>query len=240
MVVSNGKESLSSAYVGGRELGSIWVGDHLVWEKKSDVDERCEFKLVIGTVNGFTENIGCDSGFDIKSEIDYCNTFKGGVTDLVIGSCQTDIPEKLIYNKSELSSLTICNGVETIGYAAFSDDRNLNDIVIPSSVNEIGFGAFNLAYRYDENGEQYLKDTNANRRVIMKGKTPPKIVRTHYEDTDTYDGWPFTVQIVRATTSESEVGTYPIYVPDDALSAYRTAEVWKNHRSRIKPMSQYE
>lgn len=239
MVVSNGKESLSSAYVGGRELGSIWFGNNLVWEKKSDVDERCEFKCVISTMDGLTHKIECDSSLDIKNEIDYYNSFKGGVTDLTMGSCLTDIPERLSIS-SEFSSLTICNGVETIGYAAFAGARNLNDIVIPSSVNEIGFGAFNLTYRYNENGEQYLKDTNANRRVIMKGKTPPKIVRTHYEDTDTYDGWPFTVQIIRATTSDSEVGTYPIYVPDDALSAYRTAEVWKNHRSRIKPMSQYE
>ena len=42
-----------------------------------------------------------------------------------------------------IKSITICNGVTSIGYNAFIGCKNVKIVIIPNSVNEIGPGAFN-------------------------------------------------------------------------------------------------
>ncbi len=50
--------------------------------------------------------------------------------------------ENRAFSGKDLSSVTIPNTVEFIGYEAFSNNQELTEIIIPDSVTEIGLGAF--------------------------------------------------------------------------------------------------
>jgi len=54
----------------------------------------------------------------------------------------TVIDDYTFYNCTGLTSVTIPDGVTTIGYSAFSGCRDLVDVTIPSSVTTIGGWGF--------------------------------------------------------------------------------------------------
>ena len=71
---------------------------------------------------------GCDEVIIIPSEID--------------GRKVTGIKGFNLSNKENIKSITIPDGVTSIGDSAFSDCRSLTDITIPDSVTSIGCEAF--------------------------------------------------------------------------------------------------
>ncbi|MBO4573165.1 MAG: leucine-rich repeat protein [Clostridia bacterium] len=64
------------------------------------------------------------------------------LTSVTIGNGVTSIGEWAFYNCSSLTSVTIGNGVTSIGYAAFAYCYSLTSVTIPDSVTSIGNSAF--------------------------------------------------------------------------------------------------
>ncbi len=115
--------------------------DYLVWE----YDTTCSIYGIKRYNPGYIEdwNYLC-----IPSEINGktvtsigVEAFKGCYIKPVavyIPDTVTWISAKAFMNCRELKSVTMGNGVETIGFEAFKDCRNLMDIELPDSVKEIG------------------------------------------------------------------------------------------------------
>ena len=72
------------------------------------------------------------------------STFKNctNLTSVTIGDGVIGIGNSAFYNCSKLASLTIPNSVTSIGYSAFEECRSLKSITIPNSVTSIGQNAF--------------------------------------------------------------------------------------------------
>ena len=65
-----------------------------------------------------------------------------GVTSITIGNSVTTIGNSAFYNCSGLTSITIPSGVTTIGSSAFQNCSGLTSVTIPNSVTNIGSEAF--------------------------------------------------------------------------------------------------
>lgn len=132
-------------------------GDNLLWYLTPDG------KLVIfgsGAMGDYYS--GSIPWYNVKSSIKSV-VIKDGVTSIgkhAFHNCSTiqavSIPDSVtlideyaFYNcdSSKLTSITIPNGVTTIGLRAFSELDYLNEITIPASVTSIGAGAFSACKR---------------------------------------------------------------------------------------------
>ena len=123
--------------------------------------------------------------------------------------------------------LVIPNSVTSIGYRAFrSWTSNNQPLVIPNSVTSIGQGVF---YGWTSNNQPLVIPNSVTSiggsafgnwalvpYVEMKRTTPPSLVSA-----DAFDG-----QI-----------DAPIYVPNDSVTAYKTATNWVDLANRIFPIS---
>lgn len=69
----------------------------------------------------------------------------GGFKTLTLGEGITEIDDYAFTNNRNLESIIISNGVTSIGDYAFSGCRNLKDVTIPKSVKKIGKYAFDEA-----------------------------------------------------------------------------------------------
>ncbi len=69
------------------------------------------------------------------------SAFSGGVTTLIIGDGITHIPDKAFYNFSKLTSVVLPPSLESIGYYAFFG-CSFTSIDLPESLTEIKPGAF--------------------------------------------------------------------------------------------------
>ena len=78
-------------------------------------------------------------GYDIPAlAFESCSS----LTSVTIGNGVTSIGERAFYGCSGLTSVTIGNGVTSIGASVFSGCSGLTGVTIPSSVTSIGDGAF--------------------------------------------------------------------------------------------------
>jgi len=76
----------------------------------------------------------------LKTDIYFCPTTKTGV--YYIPPTVTYIYPETFYGCSNLTAVTIPNGVDQISYRAFYGCTSLNQVIIPSSVSYIGYSAF--------------------------------------------------------------------------------------------------
>ena len=113
------------------------------------------------------------------------------------------------FNGNQLTNITIPNGVTSIGYDAFSDNP-LTNITIPNSVTTIGDRAFGYVLKHT---------STVNRTVTIYAVTPPVITR--------YKSFPY------SGIFGSHNPNLKIYVPAGSLTAYKTAEGWKEYASQI-------
>ena len=122
--------------------------------------------------------------------------------------------------------------LETIGTAAFYECRaiervlDLGKIEVMTSTSIYGQFAVCSALKYvklpetlKQMGSNIFRFDNNLETVQINAITPPTIV------SNTFDGTPATMSI---------------YVPDQSLEAYRTAENWSAYADRIKPLSEYK
>ena len=150
-----------------------------------------------------------------------------GCTDLTsveIPNSVTSIDVCAFNRCTGLKSLTIGNLVESIGFAAFAECEGLTSLTIPNSVTSIGDHAFHrcagltsltIGNNVDTIKVAAFADCSGLSMMMVKASEPPTLT-----DTNVFHG---------VTTS------IPVYVPNDSLSAYQSADVWSNF-TNYQPM----
>ena len=177
-----------------------------------------------------------------------------GYQAIEIGDCVTTIGERAFTNQLWVTGLTIPSGVTTIermgfdkvggsdsvtsftltlneglvsiGDFAFSACKNLTAVTIPNSVTSIGGGAFEGCARLSTvtigsgitnigNGA-FIKSTGETQfeSITILATTPPTIVSNAFKGS-----------------------TCPIYVPAASVNAYKAATNWSQYASRIQAIS---
>ncbi len=154
------------------------------------------------------------------------NAFSGctGLKSVEIPNSVTSIGDSAFSGCTGLTSLTIGNSVESIGYAAFAGCEGLTSLTIPNSVTSIGDHAFyrcagltslTIGNNVDTIKVAAFADCIGLSMMMVKASTPPTLT-----DSNVFTG---------VTTS------IPVYVPNDSLSAYQSADVWSNF-TNYQPM----
>lgn len=115
-----------------------------------------------------------------------------------------------------LTSISIPEGVTSIGYNAFAECMNLTSVVIPTSVSSIGEGAFYncnsltsiaIPANVTSIGNDALLGCSSLTSITCEAVTPPTVG-------DSYTFYDIDKSI-------------PLYVPAASVSAYQTADYWK-------------
>lgn len=199
-----------------------------------DYDSRCagNYKLKIVSSSSEVRTFECDySNPDIpKIPTDYTDYVDSSTETLVFGNCVGDLYsswtartsnsnvsrivfgglENTYYNGfGDLFAATKITEVDwtnavTIGEQCFQSNSMLRTVKLGNRVSSIGINAFS----YCRNLESFTINT----------VTPPSMSYSHYKEAPFYE------------TSNNLV----IYVPGEALNAYKTASGWSNYASRIQ------
>lgn len=139
------------------------------------------------------------------------------------------------------------------------------EIVLPESVKEVGELAFGpslsvvrtytyvgvtacwgpptyTSYDYEYLSREYEKDVSYQtklclERVVLKNPTPPAIVREYRRDATTGELTDEPVREEPILCHDEFAAQIPLYVPDNAVEAYRAAPGWK-HFTQIYPISE--
>ena len=136
-----------------------------------------------------------------------------------------------------LTSVTIPNSVKHIGYDAFKDCRALTSITIPSSVLTIGNWGFDGCVSLREltisNGVKSIGNNAFGNCDALTSVTIPASVMSIGENAFIYCDALDTV-VCYATTPPNEFNAFDnininIYVPSEALEAYKTHKDWKRY-----------
>ena len=144
------------------------------------------------------------------------------ITSIIIGDGVQKIPDFLAYDLTELESVTIPNSVTTIGISAFNSCSSLKSVTLPNSVTSIGTDAFmfcsSLTSLPIANSVTTIGDWafyGCHNLIVVKcfGKTPPRA--------------PYYV------FDECVYQNATLYVPIDAVKAYRKAECWRNFQNIV-------
>lgn len=106
-----------------------------------------------------------------------------------------------------LKSVTIGNGVTSIGWSAFSDCPLLTNVTIPDSVTTIANRAF--------------YNCTALKSVYCMSVTPPTLDPLYTANMGSFDN-----------NAQDRI----IYVPNESVEAYKTANVWSRYDNEIQPM----
>lgn len=122
------------------------------------------------------------------------------LNSITIPSGVTSLGDSCFFYCESLSSIEIPSGVTSIGNSCFKWCSSLSSITIPSSVTSIGQSCF-----------EYVSGLTS---MVFESTTPPEIIM----DSEWY-----------ASLGNSAY-TWPIYVPCEAVEAYRTAWPYYAHR----------
>lgn len=126
------------------------------------------------------------------------------LSDITFGNGITSIGGCAFEMCESLTNIDIPNSVKTIGYAAFANCTNLESVRIPESINSIEFWAF--------------KDCGKLSSVYCKATVPPTAIKNNKGYWIIFDNCASILQI---------------YVPQESLSAYQSADGWSIYANKI-------
>ena len=135
------------------------------------------------------------------------NTLLAGCSTTIIPESVTSIGEDAFYDCDNLTSITLPESVTSIGEDAFYDCDNLTSITLPKSMTSIESGAFAAC--------------SSLTSITCKSITPPVCKSPSPESAGTFE-----------FLDES----IPVFVPAASVSAYQTANVWKEF-TNIQPLA---
>ena len=139
-----------------------------------------------------------------------------GLTSVTIPNSVTSIGEFAFHNCSGLTSVTIGNSVTSIGDYAFYECSGLTSVAIGNSVTNIGEYAFaectgltsvTIGNSVTSIGERAFEDCTGLTSVICLATTPPMMGSNVFYNVDK---------------------SIPLYVPAGSISAYQSADQWKD------------
>ena len=127
------------------------------------------------------------------------NVFTGNnVEHFHIGSGVQNLPDNLILSSSNLTSVYFPNTILRIGMSNFSNCGLTGELVLPASLTQVGYGAFNLC---------------TNITSIQCNATTPPSIELQYGMVNTFNNGNYNT---------------PLFVPCSSISAYQSATGWSN------------
>lgn len=157
---------------------------------------------------------------DVKSPFRNQST----LTEVTIGNSVTSIGVSAFEGCSSLTSITIPNSVTSIGWNAFYGCSGLTSVTIPSSVTSIGESAFSgcsgltsitIPNSVTSIENRAFRDCLGLTTIYSFNPIPPQLGYDVFESS-IYD---FIYVIYGQAT---------LYVPNEAVEAYKTASQWSN------------
>ena len=149
------------------------------------------------------------------------NIFGSQVIEYIIGEDVTSIGDNAFCNCSGLTSVSIPNSVTSIGSGAFYKCTGLTSVTIPNSVTSIGDYAFHncssltsvtIPNSVTSIGNYAFLYCSGLTSVTIEAETPPTLYGSAFKNTN----------------------NCPIYVPCNAVNAYKTKTAWSNYADRIR------
>lgn len=126
------------------------------------------------------------------------------------------------FKEASITSITMPEGLESIGGDAFLSCKNLTKVKVPNTVTSVGNGSFALCSKLES--ISYGKNVNKIGKDIFTGLSSLKYVYSLNPTPPAVDTW--------GTTTTSAT----LYVPANSIESYRKATVWKNFQ-RILDLS---
>ena len=169
-------------------------------------------------------------------------TFYGcsGLTSVTIGNSVTSIGDQAFYECTGLTSVAIGNSVTSIGEWAFSGCKGLTSVTIPNSVTSIGVYAFykctGLTSVTIPNSVTYIGDMAFASCTSLTSVTIPNSVTSI--GWGAFDKCTGLTSVTCFATTPPQLDSYvfgggvdksiPLYVPAGSISAYQSADQWKD------------
>lgn len=198
-------------------------------------DSACENVVVIDTplvMPSTLEYIG-DMAF-------YCGDFD---IDLSKASSLTHIGVKAMYAMSA-KEIVLPESLEEVGEMAFGPALSTQKVLNYTGSSDFPYEfSYTIGvYLYEMTYREYTKDVSYQTdlclsKIVSMNPIPPKVVREYKRDETTGE---LTDELMREEPllcHEEFAGRIPLYVPSDAVEAYRSAPGWKNF-TRIYPLSE--
>ena len=142
-----------------------------------------------------------------------------------VGNCVDTLGDSSLYQCSGVTTLYLPDTLTTINPYSMTQMKSLTNLDIPSSVTYIGNGALSsldsLTGITIPSLVTFLGGISGNslRYIILEPITPP---------------------ILNGNFPLNFTNNCRIYVPDDSLELYKEANGWKNYKTRIHPLSEYQ
>ena len=165
----------------------------------------------------------------------YCS----GLTSVTIGNSVTSIGAKAFSDCYGLTSVTIGNSVTSIGNSAFAYCSSLTSVTIPNSVTSIGAGAFNncshltsitIPDSVTTIGSNAFQGCSSLTSVTIGNSVTSIGYAAFYKCSSlTFIKSLAEVPPTLGSSAFNNVSTQiPVYVPCSSVSAYQSAEGWKD------------